>query len=101
MTSCGLRTLCDGPETPTQWKSESGSNLPTYGDGYASKNTKATYHIENVKSSIQTDMVMVSVIRVSGDVVNQIKNYYDLDFILFFSSSFCSSQSATLAKVFI
>ena len=26
MTSRGLRTLCDGPETPIQWKSESISN---------------------------------------------------------------------------
>ena len=23
ITSCGPWTLCDGPETPTQWKSES------------------------------------------------------------------------------
>ena len=22
-TSCGLRTVCYGPETPTEWKSES------------------------------------------------------------------------------
>ena len=26
----GLRTLCNGPETPTQWKSESVTDHPTY-----------------------------------------------------------------------
>ena len=29
MTARSLRTLCNGPETPTQWKSESVTDLPT------------------------------------------------------------------------
>ena len=37
MRSHGPRTLCNGPETPTQWKSESvtflPTDLPTYSPG--------------------------------------------------------------------
>ena len=47
MASHGLPTLCDGPEKPTQWKSESVTAQPTYGlsrvgsrDAYTSKKTK-------------------------------------------------------------
>ena len=29
MTFRGLQTLCNGQETPTQWKSESATNEPT------------------------------------------------------------------------
>ena len=42
MTSCGSRTLCDGQEAPTQWKSVSVPDYKLTGvtgrDGYASKN---------------------------------------------------------------